>query len=165
MCAHTDNETQEQQAQKLVDALVRHSYTISTAESCTAGLIAAGIADVAGASRVLRGGVVSYCDEVKEQILGVESSSLTQYSAVSEVVALEMATRAQQLFATDVAISATGYAGPGGGTELDPVGSVYLGLAMCNHTRVKRYCFSGSRAEVRRAAVQAAFELICEVLS
>ena len=100
--------------------------TVSTAESLTAGMIASTIADIPGASAVLRGGAVTYCDEIKHRVLGVEQETLDRFSAVSHQTAREMAAGSLELYQSDIAVSATGYAGPGGGTEQDPAGTFYI---------------------------------------
>ena len=103
--------------------------TVSTAESLTAGMIASTIADIPGASAVLRGGAVTYCDEIKHRVLGVKQETLDHYTAVSYQTAREMAAGSLELYQSDIAVSATGYAGPGGGTEDDPAGTFYIGWA------------------------------------
>ena len=113
-------------AARLVERAADMGKTVCTAESCTAGMVASTIAGVPGASAVLRGGAVTYCDEVKRRVLGVSEATLAEYTAVSTETAGEMAHGALELFCADVAVSLTGYAGPGGGTERDPAGTVYM---------------------------------------
>ncbi len=114
---------------KIVSALMERKLTISTAESCTGGLIAKSITDVSGASSVFWGGVVSYDNSVKENVLGVESKTLETVGAVSYDTACQMAKGVKNVINTDIGISTTGIAGPGGGTPEKPVGTVYVAIA------------------------------------
>ena len=116
-------------ARDIVERAGVRGVTVSTAESLTAGMIASTIADIPGASAVLRGGAVTYCDEIKHRVLGVEQETLDRYTAVSYQTAREMAAGSLELYQSDIAVSATGYAGPGGGTEDDPAGTFYIGWA------------------------------------
>lgn len=138
--------------------------TVSTAESCTAGMVASEIASVSGASDVLRGGAVTYVNEIKERVLGVQHITLERWSAVSYQTAYEMALGSRQLFGSDVAVSVTGYAGPTGGTEQDPVGTVYFGCADASGCTMYRRSISGDRTQVRRAAAWFALELLASSL-
>ena len=114
---------------ELVKELSSRRLTISTAESCTGGLIAKSITDISGASEVFWGGVVSYDNSVKENVLRVKHETLTSYGAVSAQTAREMAEGVRSLCKTDIGISTTGIAGPGGGTKEKPVGTVYVAIA------------------------------------
>lgn len=119
----------EELARHIVERASARGVTVSTAESLTAGMIASTIADIPGASAVLRGGAVTYCDEIKHRVLGVDQETLDRYTAVSHQTAREMAAGSLELYQSDIAVSATGYAGPGGGTEDDPAGTFYIGWA------------------------------------
>ena len=119
----------EELARDVVERASARGVTVSTAESLTAGMIASTIADIPGASAVLRGGAVTYCDEIKHRVLGVEQETLDRYTAVSYQTAREMAAGSLRLYQSAIAVSATGYAGPGGGTEDDPAGTFYIGWA------------------------------------
>lgn len=136
--------------------------TLATAESCTGGGIGALITAVPGASKVYKGGVISYTNEIKARCLGVDPAVLEHYGAVSEPVAAAMATGARKLLEADVAISVTGLAGPGGDEFGNPVGTVYIGYADENRTVVKHFCFEGDREAVRSQAIRGALELIME---
>ncbi len=113
----------------VVKALSERKLTIATAESCTGGLIAKSITDISGASAVFYGGVVSYDNSVKENVLGVKKETLNTLGAVSKDTACQMALGVKKLLKTDIGISTTGIAGPGGGTPQKPVGTVYVGIA------------------------------------
>lgn len=147
-------------ARELVDRARGIGLTLATAESCTAGLVAARIADIPGASDVLRGGAVTYCDAVKRRVLGVSEDTLRLHSAVSDPCAREMAVGARVLFEADMAVSLTGYAGPGGGTLDDPAGTVYIGLADERGVTCARCSFEGSRNDVRAHAALVALQML-----
>lgn len=114
---------------KLVRKLAEKGLTIATAESCTGGLIGKSLTDVSGASAVYWGGVISYDNSVKENVLGVKKETLQSVGAVSYDTACQMAAGVKALLKTDIGISTTGIAGPGGGTKEKPVGTVYVGIA------------------------------------
>ncbi len=147
-------------ARELVRVCAEHGLCASTAESLTAGLVASSIADVPGASAVLLGGAVTYCDKIKHRVLGVSESTLREHTAVSSQTATEMAQGSRELFSSDLAVSLTGYAGPGGGTEDDPVGTVYIGLAGPAGVRAQKYRFEGDRLSVRMQAACTAIETL-----
>ena len=136
--------------------------TLSTAESCTGGGIGAALTAVPGSSAIYKGGVISYTNDVKQEILGVPEEWIEKYGAVSPWVAMEMASGVRGLLHTDVAVSVTGLAGPGGDEFGHPVGTVYIGFESQRKSLVKQYCFQGSREEVRQQTIQAALELILE---
>lgn len=116
--------------EQVVGGLLRQSgCTLSVAESCTGGLISDRVTDVPGSSDYFRGGIVAYDDSIKIEMLGVKPASLEVHGAVSKQVALEMAAGCRERFGVDIAVSATGIAGPGGGTDEKPVGTVFLGLS------------------------------------
>ena len=135
--------------QKLIALLKKNNMTISTAESCTGGLIAKSITDMSGASEVFGYGFVTYANEAKMKLLGVWEEALTEYGAVSETVAVLMSRGARRVSGSDIAVSVTGIAGPGGGTETKPVGLVYISLSTKYGTICKKCNFSGTRDEVR----------------
>ena len=137
--------------------------TITTAESCTGGRIASAITGVPGSSQVFPGAIVSYCDRVKHQLLGVPQDLLDRYTAVSEPVAAAMARGAAKVMGTDLALSATGLAGPEG-DGVQPVGTVFLGLYAQGETKVEHHVFPGDRAQVQDAAAQRAMEMALEWL-
>ena len=134
--------------------------TLATAESCTGGGIGAALTAIPGSSAVYKGGVISYTNEIKQNILGVSGNLLEEYGAVSEPVALAMAEGARNLLKTDIAVSVTGLAGPDGDDRGNPVGLVYIGYADCNMTVCTKCYFSGDREEVRQQAVYAALDIV-----
>ena len=135
-----------------VKTMKEKNVTVATAESCTGGLISKCITDVAGSSAVLSGGMVTYTNRIKTDVLGVDASIIEEHTEVSHACAEAMAERAKVLFGTDYALSATGYAGPGGGTEKDPTGTVYIGIATPNGARTECICVeNATRTQVRNA--------------
>ena len=144
-----------------VKTLKEKSATVATAESCTGGLIAKSITDIAGSSAVIAGGMVTYTNRIKTDVLGVDASVIEEHTEVSHACAKAMAERAKAVFGTDYALSATGYAGPGGGTEKDPTGTVYIGIATPNGSRSERVCVeNATRAQVRNTVTHHAFEML-----
>jgi nicotinamide-nucleotide amidase len=134
---------------------------IVTAESCTGGMVAARLTDVAGASDVVERGFVTYSNEAKAEMLGVPTALLGQYGAVSAQVARSMAEGALAHARADVSVAVTGIAGPGGATPGKPVGLVYLALARRGRdTKVERQQYAGDRQAVREAAAQRALDLL-----
>lgn len=140
--------------------LRKHRATVSTAESCTGGLVAARLTDRGGSSDYFVAGYVTYTNEQKAQVLSVPRDLIEKNSAVSEPVALAMAEGARQRARSTYALSVTGYAGPDGGTEFDPVGTVYLGIAGPKGSRVVRTRFGADRYRIRTLAVQKALDLL-----
>ena len=134
--------------------------SLVTAESCTGGMIGQLLTAVPGASSVYKGGVVSYCNEVKHDLLGVEEQILKEHGAVSAATASAMAFGVRKLLNADVAVSVTGLAGPGGDEYGNPVGAVFVGYSDAKVTLAEEYHFAGDRDAVREQAAKAALELI-----
>lgn len=151
-------------AEVVLGALREQRQTLATAESCTGGLISADLTEVAGASEVFLGGVVSYSNEVKEDLLGVPHETLVAHGAVSEEVARAMAEGVRERVAADWGIGITGIAGPGGGTEEKPVGLVHWAVAGPGGTEVRHRVFFGNRSIIRRWSVNSALDLLRRAL-
>ena len=149
---------------RLVSVCKETGKTLATAESCTGGMIAERITSVPGASAVFLGGVVSYANEVKRDLLGVPQEVLDRVGAVSAECAQAMASGVRSRLRADVAVSVTGIAGPDGGTPQKPVGLVYLGVATTAGARSERCLFGGDREAVRRQAVDRALALLLEAV-
>ena len=149
---------------KIVSVLKEKGLTISTAESCTGGLIAKLLTDVSGASAVFFGSVVSYDNSVKKNVLGVKQETLESVGAVSYDTACQMAQGVKNLLKTDIGISTTGIAGPGGGTPQKPVGTVYVGIAYKD--KVDGFLLSIdpnlSREEIRNEAALRLLTMTCK---
>lgn len=148
----------------VVTMLKEKKYTVTTAESCSGGLLAGRILNVSGASDVYREGHITYSNEAKEKLLGVKHETLETYGAVSEQTAAEMARGAAEAADADAALSVTGIAGPGGGTKDKPVGLVYIGCYVRGKVKVKECRFAGNRDKNRESAVVQALTLLREQL-
>jgi len=140
-------------AEHLVEILKASGLTCATAESCTGGGVGRAITAVPGSSAVFVGGVISYSNDVKRDVLGVKAETLASVGAVSPETAAQMAGGVRKLLKTDLAVSLTGIAGPDGGSEEKPVGLVWFGLATPDGVRTEKVIFSGDRARVREQAV------------
>ena len=140
-------------SEKLVALLKAQSLTCATAESCTGGGVGSAITAVAGSSAVFAGGVISYSNDVKRDVLGVKAETLSTVGAVSSETAAQMADGVRRLLKTDLAVSLTGIAGPDGGSAEKPVGLVWFGLATKSGVRTEKAIFRGDRARVREQAV------------
>ena len=136
--------------------------TLATAESCTGGGIGAALTAVPGSSAVYKGGIISYTNEVKEKLLGVPVEMLESHGAVSQPVAQAMAEGARKRLRTDIAVSVTGLAGPGGDEYGNPVGTVFIGYADKEKSFAWAYHFAGDREEVRNQAINAALQIILD---
>lgn len=149
------------EAAALLEACRAHRVRLATAESCTGGLIAAALTAISGSSDVVERGFVAYSNAAKVELVGVPAALIAQHGAVSEPVARAMAEGAITHSRADIAVSATGVAGPGGGAATKPVGLVWLGLARRGRpTAAEQHLFSGDRRAIREAAVARAFALI-----
>ena len=153
-----------QLASELQTACLDRRLTLSTAESCTGGLVAHLITEVAGSSRYFRGGVVSYSNEAKLELLEVPREVLEAHGAVSAQVARAMAEGAAQRFGSDLAIAVTGIAGPDGGTPAKPVGLTYVAVRAPAGTEVRRYQWAGDRSANKRESAEAALKLVLEMI-
>ena len=136
---------------------------LATAESCTGGMIAAALTDIAGSSDVVERGLVTYSNAAKTELLGVPAALIDRVGAVSEEVARAMAEGALAYAPVDLAVAVTGIAGPSGGSAEKPVGLVHFGLAQRGSAvRAEHHIFPGDRAAVRRATVERALEMLLE---
>ena len=149
-------------AERLQGICLGRGLTVALAESCTGGLVATTITDVAGSSGYFEGGVVAYSNGAKTALLDVPAATLDAHGAVSAQVAKAMATGAQARFGAALVASITGVAGPDGGTDEKPVGLTYIGLAHGASSEVRRFTFGGDRTAVREGAARAALEWLIE---
>jgi nicotinamide-nucleotide amidase len=148
-------------ARDLLARLRQRRLRVATAESCTGGLIAASLTEIAGSSDVVDRGFVVYSNEAKSELLNVPAPLIAAHGAVSEAVARAMAEGAIARSRAELAIAVTGIAGPGGATPNKPVGLVHLALARRNGgTRHERHVFAGDRREIRLATVERAFAML-----
>ena len=149
-------------AERVINEARDKGFTIATAESCTGGWIAKALTDIPGSSAVLKGSVVAYHNHVKENLLGVPKALMIKHGAVSQEVALIMAKSCAKNFSTDIAISVTGIAGPGGGSDEKPVGLVHMAVSFKEDVRALEFHFEDNgRDGVRRAAVAEALKILC----
>lgn len=148
----------------LTKLLIKKKYTMTTAESCTGGMIAARMVNAPGVSAVLKSGFITYANEAKEELLGVPHDTLEKFGAVSRETAEEMAEGAVKAAHTDAAVAVTGIAGPDGGTKEKPVGLVYIGVNVRGNVEVREYHFSGSRQKIRESVTAAALTFLREKL-
>lgn len=149
-------------AYRVITGLARQGKTVATAESCTGGLVGKYLTDIAGASAVYLGGVISYTNGVKRRILGVAQETLDVCTAVSRETAKEMARGVREILCADLGVSVTGLAGPDGDGTGRPVGLVYIAIDGEGFSFCKELHLSGDREAVREQAAQAVLELILE---
>ena len=149
-------------ATRLGAACLATGTTLALAESCTGGMVAAAITEIPGSSGYFAGGVVSYANEAKRDLLGVDPDVLAAHGAVSAQVARAMAVGARERFGATLAASVTGIAGPDGGSDAKPVGLTYIGLADTDGVDVRRIVWPGDRAANRRDSTVAVLELLLE---
>ena len=149
-------------ASRVIEIFRAKGLSLALAESCTGGMIAETITNVAGASDIFYGSAVTYVNSAKEHILGVAHETLEKHGAVSSECAEEMACGARRVYGADVAMSVTGIAGPGGGSEAKPVGTVWFGLATKDGAETFRRRFDGDRAAVRRQTVEEVLRRLAE---
>ena len=149
-------------AEQIVEIAVNRGFKIGFAESLTGGLISSVIVGVPGASRCFEGSVVSYSNEVKIRVLGVDEDVIANHGAVSELCAKQMATGTRELLGTDIAVSVTGIAGPTGGSEEKPVGTVYIGFSGMSMNFAKLYRFQGDRESIREQTVLEALRTVLQ---
>ena len=150
--------------EELVRILFERALKITTAESCTGGLVAGRLINAAGISAAYRQGYITYANEAKHKLLGVKNKTLRKHGAVSRQTAKQMAKGAAAAAKADGASSVTGIGGPDGGTKEKPVGLVYIGCYVQGKLTVKECHFSGSRSEIRQATVESALILLRECI-
>ena len=148
--------------EEAVQILMEKGYDITTAESCTGGMIASTLINVSGISEIYREGYITYANEAKHKLLGVKEETLKAYGAVSEQTAYEMALGAAKAADAKVSLAVTGIAGPGGGTPEKPVGLIFVSCYIRGNVFVRECHFKGSRMENRLNTVQAVFQLFLD---
>ena len=144
----------------VVNNLIKHQFTIATAESCTGGLIGNRITEVSGSSNVYKGSIVAYSNSVKINNLGINKNNLKKYGAVSREVAGEMASQVRKIFNSKIGVSTTGIAGPSGGTKEKPIGLVYVALSSKEDLVIKKYNFHSNRNKNKIRSSQAVLKII-----
>jgi nicotinamide-nucleotide amidase len=150
-----------EKAQAILDACKKHDTRIATVESCTGGLLSAILTELPGSSRMFTHGFITYANHAKSEMVGVDEILIDSYGAVSEQVARAMAEGALECASIDLAVAITGIAGPDGGSEHKPVGTVHFACAMRGKPTIHQHkIFAGDRSEVRLAAVDCALDMI-----
>ena len=148
----------------VTEVLKDRGLKIAAAESCTGGLLGVYLTSMPGSSQFFELGMVTYSNEAKIKLLGVKESTISQYGAVSENTAKEMAANIKNIADVNIGVGITGIAGPDGGSIEKPVGLVYIGVSMENTTHIYKHFFEGNRADVREKSVLAAIEHISVLL-
>jgi nicotinamide-nucleotide amidase len=164
VAAYTYGEDDADLAAVVLEQCRASGYKLAVAESCTGGMLGERLTSVPGSSDVFLGGVIAYHNDVKLELLGVRREDVERYGAVSEQVAVQMASGVREKFGADVGVSVTGIAGPGGGTAEKPVGLVWIAVHG-SESKARRFHVVGDRAEIRQRAAQAALEMVRRALS
>ena len=154
-----------EQTEKIIQILTERHQTITFAESCTGGRIAAEFTAVSGASNVLHGSAVTYSNEIKHRWLGVDKDILDHFGAVSRECVSQMLKGIVQMADADYAVAVSGIAGPTGGTELKPVGTVYIGIKGPSGTNIHHCLFDGGREQVQQQSVSFAVKKLAKILN
>ncbi len=150
--------------EEVVSLLKEYDLSITTAESCTGGLVAATLINVPGVSEYLKEAYITYSDEAKEKMLGVDPELIKTFTVVSRETAEAMALGGAKAAGCDICVSVTGIAGPDGGSLDQPVGLVYIGCALKGEVQAKRFVFPGDRSQVRRSAATEALNFVKEMI-
>jgi len=149
---------------EIIKLLIEKNITISTAESCTGGLIANHITEFSGVSTIYAGSIVAYSNDIKAKLLFVDKEIFENYGAVSKECVRAMCDGGSRVFASDIVVSVSGVAGPGGGSKFNPVGSVIIGIKYHDKYNIERNNFTGNRKEIQQKAKNRALELIEEMI-
>ena len=152
-------------AEKLFELARKHNVLIATAESCTGGMISAALTSISGSSDVFDRSFVTYSNDAKTEMIGVSPDTIAKHGAVSKEVAEEMAKGCLKHSHAKLSVSVTGIAGPTGGTEEKPVGTVYIATAFVDKVNVTHNLFSGDRESIRKASTEKAIKMMIEALS
>lgn len=151
--------------EKIVKILQERRKKIVTAESCTGGLLAYCFTSIAGASKIYDGGIISYANAIKQKYLGVSKERLEYYGAVSQEVVEDMLIGALKMFEVDFALASSGVAGPDGGSEQKPIGTVYLGVQELGKPAIIKQChFNGNRNEIQQKSCLKAMQMFLDIL-
>lgn len=151
-------------AKRIGRMLSKKNFSLSVCESCTGGMLGSIITEIPGSSEYFKGGIIAYSNELKKKIIGVKNKTLKNFGAVSRETAKEMALGLKKLTHSDIGISITGIAGPGGGTKDKPVGLVYIGVILNKKIMVEKNIFTGSRQQIRKKACEKALKLLIQML-
>lgn len=152
-------------AEELGKLCIKKNIVVGSAESCTGGMIAAACTEISGSSSWFKGGIVAYDPAIKKKLLSVPEEIISEFGVVSKPTALNMASGAIAALDCNAAVATTGYAGPTGGDENNPCGTVYIAAAYSDKVQCERHCFNGTRFEVRQQATLAALKLLQRILT
>ena len=152
------------QSEILFHNCLEKKLTVTTAESCTGGMIASSIVSVSGSSAIFKSSVVTYSNEMKSKILNIPLTLINENGAVSKVIAYTMAYNVLDLINSDISIAVTGIAGPGGGSKNKPVGLVYIGIGTKQNIITKRYLFKGNRLKIRQETTLESLKLSNKII-
>ena len=153
-----------QESEKLYLNCVNKNLTITTAESCTGGMISSAIVHINGSSQIFKSSVIVYSNDMKSKLLNIPKDLITKYGAVSEIVVHSMAKKSLEIVNSDVSIAVTGIAGPTGGSIDKPVGLVWVGIGTKEKIITKKYQFNGNRLEIRQKTTQESLKLANDVI-
>lgn len=145
---------------KLIELLIRKLLTLSTAESCTGGLLSHRLTNIPGSSKAFLCGIIAYSNTSKTRILKIPPSVIQAKGAVSSETAKLMAINARRLINSSIGIAITGIAGPGGGTKFKPVGTVFIAISLRGKTHTRKFHFSGSRLQIKRKSADKAMDML-----
>ena len=153
-----------QESEKLYLNCVNKNLIITTAESCTGGMISSAIVHINGSSQIFKSSVIVYSNDMKSKLLNIPKDLITKYGAVSEIVVHSMAKKSLEIVNSDVSIAVTGIAGPTGGSIDKPVGLVWVGIGTKEKIITKKYQFNGNRLEIRQKTTQESLKLANNVI-
>ena len=152
------------QSEILLHNCLEKNLTVTSAESCTGGMIASSIVSISGSSAIFKSSVVTYSNDMKSKILNIPLKLITENGAVSNIIAHNMASNVLNVMNADISIAVTGIAGPGGGTTDKPVGLVYIGIGTKTNVVTKKYLFKGNRLRIRQETTLEALKLSNEII-
>ena len=150
--------------ESLHDLCVSKGISVAVAESCTSGLIASKLTLRSGSSAFFKGGIIAYQNDIKIKILGVDGQAILQYTEVSTEVVKQMAKGVRKSFSADYSIATSGYAGPSGGTNNNPIGTVFIAISSVSGVDVERFVFSGDRQSIVNQASEKAVRLLYDAI-
>ncbi len=152
------------QSEILLNQCLEKKLIVTTAESCTGGMIASSIVSISGSSTIFKSSVVTYSNDMKSKILNIPLKIINENGAVSKIIAYDMASNVLNLMNADISIAVTGIAGPSGGSKNKPVGLVYIGIGTKKNIITKEYLFKGNRLKIRQETTLEALKLSNEII-
>ena len=150
--------------ESLHDLCVSKGISVAVAESCTSGLIASKLTLKSGSSTFFKGGIIAYQNDIKIKILGVDEQAILQYTEVSTEIVKQMAEGVRKSFSADYSIATSGYAGPSGGTNNNPIGTIFIAISSASGVDVERFSFSGDRQRIVNQASEKSLSLLYDAI-